>query len=131
MYAIRSYYGLILVSILAYLFKPEYFNLGLFIASILGCLIYILPYYAEHRGITHTFLSLGFVSGILGYLTYKLSAISEIMAALAALIMVTNNNLLGKAVSISVFACRITSYNVCYTKLLRLRLFLRLHLYTF
>jgi len=96
--------GLILVSILAYLFKPEYFNLGLFIASILGCLIYILPYYAEHRGITHTFLSLWVVSSILGYLTYKLSAISEIMAALAALIMVTNNNLLGKAVSISVFA---------------------------
>lgn len=96
--------GLILVSILAYLFRPEYFNTGFFIAAILSGVIYITPYYAEHRGITHTFLSLGVMSIILGYLTFKLSVISPIMASLIALIMVTNNKLLGKSVAISVFA---------------------------
>jgi len=96
--------GLILVSILAYLFRPEYFNTGFFIAAVLSGLIYVIPYYAEHRGITHTFFSLGIMSVILGYLTFKLSIISPIMASLSALIMVTNNNLLGKSIAISVFA---------------------------
>ncbi|AEH06994.1 metal-dependent hydrolase [Methanothermococcus okinawensis] len=94
---------LILIDFLVYIFKPQYFDLGLFVGAVSILLIYLIPYFAEHRGITHTFLSLVVISPILGFLAYKLSIISPIIAGIIALIMVTNDKLLGKVIAICVF----------------------------
>ncbi len=95
--------SLVLISILTYLFKPLYFDLGLFVGAVSVLFLYLIPYLANHRGITHTFLSLIIVSLILGYLTYKMAILSPIIAGIIALIMITNDKLLGKVIPICVF----------------------------
>ncbi len=95
--------ALVLIDTLIYLFKPQYFDLGLFVGAVSILLLYLIPYFANHRGITHTFLSLMVVSPILGFLTYKMSVLSPIIAGIIALIMVTNDKLLGKVIAICVF----------------------------
>ena len=95
--------ALVLIDTLIYLFKPQYFDLGLFVGAVSVLLLYLIPYFANHRGITHTFLSLIIISSILGFLTYKMSILSPIIAGIIALIMITNDKLLGKVISICVF----------------------------
>jgi inner membrane protein len=95
--------SLVLIDALIYIFKPHYFDLGLFIGAVSVLLVYLIPHFANHRGITHTFLSLIVISLILGFLTYKMSILSPIIAGIIALIMVTNDKLLGKVISICVF----------------------------
>lgn len=72
--------------------------------GVLILLIYLIPYFSDHRGLTHTFWSLLFVSSILGYLAYKLSFISSVFAGLISLLMVTNEVLLGRVMIFAVFA---------------------------
>ncbi|MBP2143303.1 inner membrane protein [Methanococcus voltae] len=94
--------GFLALLILSYLFKPAFFNLDYFIAAILTALIYAIPYYADHRGLTHTFIAMILGSIALGYIVLKLSILSPIMACIIALIMVTNDKLLAKTISIAV-----------------------------
>lgn len=95
--------ALVLISILVYIFKPKFFDLGFFIAAVSILILYLIPYFANHRRITHTLLGLIVVSSILGFTSYKIGSISPIMAGLLSLIMVTNDKLLGKVVAIGVF----------------------------
>ncbi len=95
--------SLVFISILTYLFKPQYFDMGLFIGAVSVLVLYLIPFMANHRGITHTFLNLIVVSLILGFLTYKISILSPIISGIIALIMVTNYKLLGKVIPICVF----------------------------
>ncbi|MBW9222371.1 metal-dependent hydrolase [Methanothermococcus sp. SCGC AD-155-C09] len=96
--------ALVLINILLYLFKTQYFDMGFFVVSAAVLILYLIPHFANHRGITHTFLSLIIVSSILGFLTYKLAIFSPIISGIIALIMVTNYKLLGKVIPICVFA---------------------------
>jgi inner membrane protein len=95
--------GLVLINILIYYFKKEYFNLDLFILAVSVLLIYIIPYFANHRGITHTFWALIFVSIVLGFLALKLTIFSPILAGVVVLYMVVNEKLLGKILIIALF----------------------------
>ena len=96
--------GIIFINILLYFFDKQLFNVDLFILGVSVFLIYLIPYFSDHRGLTHTFWSLLFVSLILGYLTYKLSFISSVFAGLVSLLMVTNEVLLGRVMIFAVFA---------------------------
>ena len=96
--------GIVFINILLYFFDKQLFNVDLFILGVLVLLIYLIPYFSDHRGLTHTFWSLLFVSLILGYLTYKLSFISSVFAGLVSLLMVTNEVLLGRVMIFAVFA---------------------------
>ena len=78
--------GLISINILLYFFEPSYFDIDFFVISIAVLLLYIIPYFASHRGVTHTFLCMILVSVILGFLTYKLSVFSPIIAGIIALL---------------------------------------------
>jgi len=100
--------GLILINILLYIFKPSYFDIDFFVVSIAVLLLYIIPYFANHRGITHTFLCMIVVSVILGFLTYKLSVFSPIIAGIVALIMVTSKKILSKVLPICIVAWIVT-----------------------
>ncbi|ENN95725.1 membrane-bound metal-dependent hydrolase [Methanocaldococcus villosus KIN24-T80] len=95
--------GLVLINILIYYFKKEYFNLDLFILSVSVLLIYLIPYFANHRGITHTFWTLILVSVILGFLALKLTIFSPVLAGIIVLLMVVNEKLLGKILIIAIF----------------------------
>lgn len=96
--------GIVFINILLYFFDKHLFNVDLFILGVLILLIYLIPYFSDHRGLTHTFWSLLFVSSILGYLAYKLSFISSVFAGLISLLMVTNEVLLGRVMIFAVFA---------------------------
>ncbi|EHP87238.1 metal-dependent hydrolase [Methanotorris formicicus] len=96
-------FGLVFINILIYYFKNDYFNLDLFILAVSVLLIYLIPYFANHRGITHTFLALVFVSIILGFLALKLTIFSPILAGVVVLYMVVNEKLLGKVLVIALF----------------------------
>ncbi|ACV24817.1 metal-dependent hydrolase [Methanocaldococcus fervens] len=96
--------GIVFINILLYFFEKDIFNIDLFILGVSVLLIYLIPYFSEHRGLTHTLWSLLFVSFILGYLAYKLSAISAVFAGLISLLMVTNEILLGRVMIFAIFA---------------------------
>ncbi|ACX71892.1 membrane-bound metal-dependent hydrolase [Methanocaldococcus vulcanius M7] len=96
--------GIVFINILLYFFDKKLFNIELFILGVSVFLIYLIPYFSEHRGLTHTFWSLIFVSSILGYLSYKLSFISSVFAGLISLLMVTNEALLGRIMMYAIFA---------------------------
>ena len=95
--------GLVLINILLYLFKPSYFDIGFFVVSTAVLILYLIPYFANHRGITHTFLCMLVVSAILGFLAYKLSVFSPIIAGIIALSMVSSEKILGKVIPICIF----------------------------
>jgi len=94
--------GLVLLNILFYLFKPSYFSITFFIISLAVLILYIIPYRASHRGITHTFLCMCIVSVILGFLAYKLSVLSPIVAGITPLIMVSNKKILSEVVPLGI-----------------------------
>ncbi|AIJ05946.1 membrane-bound metal-dependent hydrolase [Methanocaldococcus bathoardescens] len=96
--------GIVFINILLYFFDKSLFNIDLFILGVSVLLIYLIPYFSEHRTLTHTFWSLLFVSFILGYLSYKLSFISAVFAGLISLLMVTNEILLGRVMIFAIFA---------------------------
>ncbi|NPA62780.1 MAG: metal-dependent hydrolase [Methanococci archaeon] len=96
--------GIVFINILLYFFDKHLFNIELFVLGVSVLLIYLIPYFSEHRGLTHTFWSLLFVSSILGYLAYKLSFISSVFAGLISLLMVTNEALLGRIMMYAIFA---------------------------
>jgi len=94
--------GLILINILLYLFKPSYFDTTLLLISIAVLILYIIPYLASHRGVTHTFLCMLVVSTILGFLSYKLSVLSPIVGGIIALLMVSNKKILSDVIPICI-----------------------------
>lgn len=94
---------IIFISLLSYFFKPEYFNIGIFIGGVLLFLLLFVPYKAEHRGITHTIIWMVISTVVLGYLMSGLSILSPTIAGLIILIMVTDSNILGKIIPIGVF----------------------------
>ena len=94
--------GLVLINILLYLFKPSYFDITFFVVSIAVFILYIIPYFASHRGITHTFLCMFVVSTILGFLAYKLSIFSPVVAGIIALTMVSNKKILSEVIPICI-----------------------------
>ncbi|CAB3288770.1 Membrane-bound metal-dependent hydrolase [Methanocaldococcus lauensis] len=95
--------GIVLINILLYFFKKSLFNIDLFVLGVSVFLIFLIPYFSEHRTYTHTIWSLFFVSIIIGFLSYKLSFISKVFAGLISLLMVTNEVLLGKIIIYAVF----------------------------
>ena len=100
---------LVLTNILLYLFNPSYFDIDFFVISIAVLLLYVIPYFANHRGITHTFLCMIVVSVILGYLTYKISVLlSPIIAGILALIIVTSRRILSKVLPICIIIWIVT-----------------------
>ncbi len=96
--------GIVFLNVLLYFFDKSLFNIDLFILGVAVLLIYLIPYFSEHRTLTHTFWSMLFVSFILGNLYYKLSFISSIFAGILLLLMVTNETLLGKIIIYAIFA---------------------------
>jgi len=95
--------GLVLINILLYLFKPSYFDITFFVVSTAVLILYIIPYLASHRGITHTFLCMLVVSAILGFLAYKLSIFSPVLAGIIVLAMVSNKKILSEVIPICIF----------------------------
>ncbi|WP_456371614.1 metal-dependent hydrolase [Methanocaldococcus sp.] len=95
--------GIVLINILLYFFEKSLFNIDLFVLGISVFLIFLIPYFSEHRTYTHTIWSLLFVSIIIGFLSYKLSFISKVFAGLISLLMVTNEVLLGKIIVYVIF----------------------------
>ncbi|WP_456472384.1 metal-dependent hydrolase [Methanocaldococcus sp.] len=94
--------GILIISLAFYFLKSNLFNLNLLISGILILFIYILPYFSDHRGLTHTIWSLIFISLIFSYIIYQLSFISP-LSSLLALAMVSSDNILAKLLIPSLF----------------------------
>ncbi|HID47790.1 MAG TPA: metal-dependent hydrolase [Methanococcaceae archaeon] len=92
--------SLVLINILLYLLHPSYFDFTFLLISTAALILYIIPYFASHRGITHTFLCMFVVSAILGFLAYKLAVFSPVIAGIVVLAMVSSEYILGKVVPI-------------------------------
>ncbi|HIP91565.1 MAG TPA: metal-dependent hydrolase [Methanothermococcus okinawensis] len=92
--------GLVLISLLVYILEPSYFDVTFLLLSTGVLILYLIPHLASHRGITHTFICMFVVSLILGFIAYKLSVFSPVVAGIMALTMVSSENILGKVIPI-------------------------------
>ncbi|ADG13165.1 membrane-bound metal-dependent hydrolase [Methanocaldococcus infernus ME] len=100
--------GILILALILYFSKSPLFNLDLLVIGVLSLLIYIVPYFSEHRGLTHTVWSLIIISLIFSYIIFRISSISP-LAPILGLAMVSSEKIFSKLIIPSIFLSIILS----------------------